>query len=111
MENSAIIIITILVLAVLVFAGYNLETEKIRESVVGTELSFISHDLTKVTYVVKQEDIIGIELTECGWINHTVVDKQCYKVSIGENRERASWYIFYDKNSLEQVKVEQLFVT
>jgi len=106
MNKSIIVIFLILVL------GCNISAEsKIKQKAIGTELSFIGIDFEKNTKIVEEKDIVDIQLADCGWVNYALINDTCYRASIGLDKENVLWYIFYDKNSLEQVKIEQLFKT
>ena len=105
------IMMSLFLVFIILITGCDSKEAQIRKQVVGTELTSISHDLKEQIGYVKEEDIMDIELVECGWVGHELVEDNCYRVSIGKNKDEIFWYIFYDKYSLEQIKIEQSFVT
>lgn len=81
----------------------------VRQKAIGTKLTYYDLGGGEQTKIVRDEDILAIESEFCPSATET---KNCYRVSIGEAGGNVlMWYIFYDAETLEQVKVEQLFVT
>ena len=106
------ILLAVIVLALIGIIFLNISKEsKVKQSAIGTELSYYGIDGKLQVQIVQDKDIVEVSLVDCGYIDHSLVNKKCYRVSIGDERKNVFWYIFYDSDSLIKVKVEQLFVT
>jgi hypothetical protein len=90
------------------------QTAIIKNNLVGTKISYIGEDIKEYFFEIKEENILTIETVQCGYIDYKLVEKNCYRVSIGVPRKPQTppmWYIYFDKDNLEQLKKEQLFKT
>jgi len=85
----------------------------IKLKLIGVELKYYDLGRGELIYKIKEENILNIETVPCGHVDYKLVDDSCYRVSIGNPRpdRSAMWYIYIDKDTLEQVKKEQLFRT
>jgi len=90
----------------------------IKNKVIGTDISYISESIEKIQKVVKEENVLSIEICDCGRIAPKSAGKQCYRVSVGDRISYpkyfatfAGWSIYLDMETLEKEQVEQLFRT
>lgn len=88
-------------------------TISIKNKLIGTELKYYDLGRGELIYKIKEENIQSIETAQCGYADYKVLESECYRVSIGNpaGDRSAMWYIYFDKDTLEQVKKEQLFRT
>jgi|FLOH01.1.fsa_nt_gi hypothetical protein len=78
----------------------SLESE-IKESLVGYEISYYNFAGQEMFFTITESDIISIEDDFSNKLN-------TYKAVIGDS---LSWNLYLDKETLEVVRTEQLFVT
>jgi hypothetical protein len=108
-----IILAVFLIIFVFLFYKYAVIIYKVN----GIKLEYA--DLSqKHTKIVSLKDITGIKTVACGWIVNMTTgqtfetkNQTCYRVSIGKYLVGDLWYIYFDKKTIEQLKVEQLFKT
>ncbi|MDD5337742.1 MAG: hypothetical protein PHS02_04635 [Candidatus ainarchaeum sp.] len=94
---------------------------KVMQKTMGTNLTWIGEDLKPHYGRVTAESIVDFTVSDCGlYENGTHLDRECYRVGVGRWDIRMSdrkvsrdifWHIFYDMGTLEQIRIEQLFVT
>ncbi|MBC8500565.1 MAG: hypothetical protein ISS25_03350 [Nanoarchaeota archaeon] len=75
--------------------------DRIKESLIGYELTYYTIAGLPETFVISEFDIISIE-------EATYQKEEFYKVRVGEG---LSWNLYLDKETFEVVHTEQLFVT
>ncbi len=97
-----LILIAIIIALSVQFNSLGIENQ-IKQKLSGRELAYYDISGTRATEIVETGDIKSIRLEKC-----VTVDEMCFVAMI---ETPLPWKIYYDRNTLEEVGVQQLFVS